>query len=319
MEIIGVDPQTLDFVSQWKSGAEYFTAHTSGSTGEPKEILLPRGDMLRSATATCDYFNLSSGSTIVSPLSASYIAGKMMIVRAVVADCRLVMETPSNKPLNDFYGDIDLLPIVPSQAEWLLTGDLKGNRVNNVIVGGAPLSPLLERRLASASFHCVATYGMTETCSHVALRPLGQPFFEAMPGVTFDVDTDRRLIICADGYSFDRIVTNDLVELIDNRRFRWLGRKDNVIISGGVKLHPEEIERELSEFIDKPFYLIGRPNDKWGTEMVMYVECDDREIDADKLKSRIKTIVHPHKVPHEIRLCRKLERTPSGKIKRVLL
>lgn len=319
MDVIGVDPQTLDFVKQWESGAEYFAAHTSGSTGEPKEILLPRSDMLRSAKSTCDYFKLSSGSTIVSPLSASYIAGKMMIVRAIVADCRLVMEPPSNRPLSKPYGDIDLLPIVPSQAEWLLTGDLKGNRVKNVIVGGAPVSPLLERRLASASFNCVATYGMTETCSHVALKPMGQPYFEAMPGVTFDTDSDRRLIICAGGYSFDRLVTNDLVELVDDRRFRWLGRKDNVIISGGVKLHPEEIERELAELIDKPFYLIGRPDDKWGTAMVMYIEDNDREIDADKLKSRIKTIVHPYKVPHEIRLCPMFQRTASGKIKRVLL
>lgn len=319
MEIIGADSQTLDFVARWKSGATHFPANTSGSTGNPKEIMLPCADMLRSAMATCRHFNLSSGSTIVSPLSASYIAGKMMIVRAIVSDCRLIIETPSNRPLNDFYGDIDLLPIVPSQAEWLLTGDLRGNRLRNVIVGGAPLPMVLERRLASAPFNCMATYGMTETCSHVALRPMGQPFFEAMPGVRFDIDSERRLVIHADGYSFDRLITNDLVELIDSYRFRWLGRRDNVIISGGVKLHPEEIERELSESVDKPFYLIGKPDDKWGTAMVMYIECDEKEVDIDKLKSRIKAVVNPHKVPREIRLREKFERTSSGKIKRLLL
>lgn len=319
MEIIGLDSPAVDFVTQWESGVKSFPARTSGSTGAPKEILLQRADMLRSAMATCDYFNLSSGSTIVSPLSASYIAGKMMIVRAIVADCRLVMEAPSNKPLIDFYGDIDLLPIVPSQAEWLLTSDLRGNRLKNVIVGGAPVPPSLECRLASASFNCVATYGMTETCSHIALRTLGHPFFEAMPGVAFDVDADSCLIIQAEGYSFDRLITNDIVEIIDNRRFRWLGRRDNVIISGGVKLYPEDIERELSVVVDSPFYLIGRPDDKWGTAMVMYIECDACEIDTEKLKSKIKMIVHPHKVPHEIRLREKFERTSSGKIRRVLL
>lgn len=317
MEIIAADADASGFIERWNAGCESFPAHTSGSTGKPKEIMLPRADMLRSAEATCDYFRLSSESLLVSPLSASYIAGKMMIVRAIAADCRLVMEPPTNMPLKKYYGTIDLLPIVPSQAEWLLSGNVHGNKIRNVIVGGAPVSPELERRLAAAPFNCLATYGMTETCSHVALRPMGQPFFEAMPGVTFDADRERRLIIRADGYSFGSLVTNDIVEIVDSRKFRWLGRHDNVIISGGVKLYPEEIERELSGLIDVPFYLTGEPDEKWGTAMVLYVESEG--MDVRELRERIKSKLHPHKVPRDIRVCRRFERTSTGKIKRVLL
>lgn len=319
MEIIGADTLAQNFLDKWSSGAEWFEAHTSGSTGTPKEILLPRKDMLTSAKATCKYFNLNSKSTIVSPLSASYIAGKMMIVRAIAADCRLIMETPSNEPLKSAYGDIDLLPIVPSQAEWILNGNARGNILKNVIIGGGPASPALERRLSEAPFKCHATYGMTETCSHIALRQIGNPNYEAMPGIEFGQDSERRLVIYADGYSFGSLTTNDIVELIDRRHFRWLGRKDNVIISGGIKLHPEEIERELSELIEQPFYLIGEPDEKWGTAMIMYVECQPTEIDTEELKRKIKNRIHRHKVPQAIRLRQQFKRTSSGKIKRVLL
>ncbi len=317
MEILNADAATLRFMEEWNSGCDYLVAHTSGSTGEPKEILLPRGDMLHSAQATCEFFDLTSSSVLLSPLSADYIAGKMMIVRAAVADCRLWVEPPSNQPVKQDYGTIDLLPIVPSQVQWLLDNADVSSRLRNVIVGGAPVSNGLERLLVDAPFKCYATYGMTETCSHVALREMGIPYFSAMPGVEFEVNTDGQLVIIADGYSFGELVTNDIVELRSSTQFRWLGRKDNVIISGGVKLHPEEIEKEISPLISVPFYLIGERSEKWGESLVLYVESLD--FDAAALVASMKNVLHPFKMPKEVRLKKEFARTASGKVIRKLL
>ncbi len=317
MEILNVDSAALRFMEEWDSGCDYLVAHTSGSTGEPKKIFLPRVDMIHSAHATCEFFDLTSSSVLISPLSADYIAGKMMIVRATVADCQLWIEPPSNQPIKRDYGTIDLLPIVPSQAQWLLNNPVVSSRLRNVIVGGAPVSHRLEQALVDAPFKCYATYGMTETCSHVALRKMGTPYFIAMPDVEFDVNADGHLVIIADGYSFGELVTNDIVELRSSTQFRWLGRKDNVVISGGVKLHPEEIEKEISPLISVSFYMIGERSEKWGEALVLYVESLD--VDAAALVANMKNVLHPFKMPKEVRLKNEFARTASGKVIRKLL
>lgn len=317
MEIIGGDSDSDLFISQWKTGCESFRANTSGSTGEPKKINLLRSDMICSARATCDFFDLNENSVILSPLSASYIAGKMMLVRGFLADCTVIMETPSNQPVKENYGVVDLLSVVPSQVLWILNTDCQGTRLKNVIVGGAPLACDIEKKLMAAPFSCYATYGMTETCSHVALRKMGNPYFTAMPGVSFSSDGDGRLIISSSRYSFGSLLTNDVVELKTDTEFRWIGRYDNVIMSGGVKLHPEEIEKELASIISAPFYLVGEPHYKWGTALVLYVE--DLNFDTERLRSSMKLKLHPYQVPRDIRVVSKFKRTDSGKIKRVLL
>lgn len=277
-----------------------------------------RSDMIRSAQATCDFFGLTDRSVLLSPLSASYIAGKMMIVRGFVADCTVIMEPPSNRPVKSAYGTVDLLPVVPSQVEWVLDNlHQSGTKLRNVIVGGAPLTSDIEKRLMAAPFRCYATYGMTETCSHVALREMGNPYFNAMPDVRFSSDSDGRLIISSSKYSFGSLLTNDVVELKTETMFRWIGRYDNVIISGGVKLHPEEIEKELISIISAPFYLVGEPHYKWGSALVLYIE--DLNVDTEVLRRQMKSKLHPYKVPREIRLVPRFKRTDSGKIKRMLL
>jgi O-succinylbenzoic acid--CoA ligase len=316
MELSGdIDQATKAFISQWENDSPTITAHTSGSTGAPKPIELYKADMRHSACATCRFFGLDSSSTLLSPLSADYIAGKMMIVRALEADCRLWIETPSNRPFSRPYPQvIDLAPIVPSQISHLLATNA---RPRNVIVGGGPIPPDKERPLAQAPFTVYATYGMTETCSHVALRRVGQPLYEAMPGVTFDTTADGRLIIIAPGYSFGSLTTNDLVDLAGPTSFSWLGRKDNVVISGGVKLHPEQIERKLAAVIREPFYLIGEPDDKWGQALIMYIQGEP--VNADRLRQSMAPLLSRYEMPREIRFVPAFRLTPSGKIKRELL
>lgn len=332
-------------MEEWGSACPYVAAHTSGSTGAPKEVRLPKTDMIHSARATNRAFGINAESLLVCPLSASYIAGKMMIVRAIEADCRLVMEQPSNHPLRDDFGEIDLLPIVPAQIPGLLDSQYV-QHVKNVIIGGAPISARQEQLICdTAPFRAFATYGMTETCSHVALRRLGTSEFTAMPGVTFSVDVRGCLTIHSDGgYSFGRLQTNDVVDLLDAHTFIWRGRADNVVISGGLKLFPEDIEKIVSAAISlPPFFITGRPSDKWGQELVMVIERPDSATNSDgfpkaiaskdirentgtffenltseSLMAILRKILPSVKRPKEIIFVSQIPRTSSGKLIRRL-
>lgn len=311
------DPDGIgkDFIDEWYDRRkDYIIARTSGSTGDPKAIRLLKSDMEISALATCRYFGINGSSILACPLSPEYIAGKMMIVRAIVSGARLVVESPSNSPLRRWrYGRPDLTAIVPSQIDGMLENT--GGKLGSVIVGGAPVTESQERTMVGSGIGFYATYGMTETCSHVALRKAGGTAFEALPGFRFTADQRGCLVIESETMSFGRLVTNDIVMLLDERHFQWKGRFDNVIISGGIKLFPEEIEREIAPFVTgHDFFVTSRPSERWGEELVMVVEAED--LDTDALDRAISlNIDHRHK-PKAYILKKSLPRTETGKLLR---
>lgn len=316
--IYGADHIAEDFIARWHSASPTIEAHTSGSTGQPKLILLPKSDMTLSAKATCEFFEIGKKSTLLMPLSAGYIAGKMMIVRSIISGADLWIESPSNRPIKRDYGMIDLLPLVTSQTQWIIDNPRLSLSIKNIIVGGGALSPRQEEALSKLPCNVYATYGMTETCSHVALRCItkGENFYTALPDISFDVDDRGCLIIVAPKYSFKRLTTNDIVDLTSSTKFIWRGRYDNVINSGGIKIFPEELEKKIASIVDVPFYVVGRHSDKWGCEVVLYIESVDYPTSA--LMERLRTILPPYSLPKEILLKSEFQRTDSGKIKRVL-
>ncbi len=264
------------FLNEWRSGASVLNARTSGSTGAPKNIQLLRTDMLVSARATCRFFGIEKNDRIHCPLSLDYIAGKMMVVRAEVSGAALTLETPTNSPLGNDTDPrpIKLLPVVPSQI-MALNGTLRPGAVENIIVGGAPMDASTEQTARKLPARIWATYGMTETCSHVALRDVsaGGRHFTALPGFTFSTDNRGCLVIEHDVMSFRRLVTNDVVQLLSPSGFIWLSRFDNVINSGGIKLFPEQLERLIAPHMGNiPFYITSRPSAVWGEEAVMVTE-----------------------------------------------
>ncbi len=305
------------FLDEWNNGHDYVVAHTSGSTGAPKEIRLLKSDMRRSAEATCRFFGITDKSLLVLPLSTDYIAGKMMVVRSIVSGANLIQEKPSSTPLTSDYGSVDLTAVVPSQVNGLLKSKSK---IRQVIIGGGQITSEIEKKVVESQIHAYATYGMTETCSHVALRDITmrEEFFTALPGITFETDSRGCLVINVPDFSFKRIVTNDIVRILDSRRFIWIGRADNVINSGGIKLHPEEIERSLSPFITYPFYIAGRPSQQWGQEAVLYIEAEAKDIDEDTLMKKARSVLNRYSVPKEVIYVKNFLRTESGKIKRIL-
>lgn len=310
------------FMEQWCDRRPYIIAHTSGSTGAPKEIKLLKSDMIMSARATNARFSISSHSHLHLTLSPAYIAGKMMIVRALEAGCDLTYEAPSNHGLlSTDYGDIDLLAIVPSQCSQLLDNPIACKRLHNVIIGGAAISHATEQALLSAPWNSYATYGMTETCSHVALRRMGTDAYTAMPGIRFATDHRNCLRINAPQFSFRQLQTNDIVDLLSPQSFIWKGRYDNVINSGGIKIFPEQLEAKLQPYISHPFFIGGVPHPTWGTAVELIVELpDSKAADPGELELQLQEICRTHlttvECPKSIKFTAALPRTANGKIRR---
>lgn len=305
------------FISEWQNDLPYVIAHTSGSTGTPKEIRLLKSDMRQSAKRTNHYFGIDNTSTLLLPLSPDYIAGKMMIVRAIEANCKLIEIEPSNNFTTNQYAD--LVAIVPSQIDALLSIQNVASLFRNVIIGGASINEKQRHALINAKVNAFSTYGMTETCSHIALSKINDSdgIYHALPDVTFSIDDQNCLIIDIPYMSVKRLVTNDCVRLIDNQSFIWLGRRDNVINTGGIKVIAENLEQELRQYINCNFYIVGAPDDKWGEHIELIAECSDKHL-ADIVTQLRKSISHKL-LPKRTKAVTQLPRTSNGKIKRLTI
>ena len=302
-----------EFMREWADGSPFILAKTSGSTGEPKTIRLLKTDMMSSAEATNRFFKINSASVLAIPLSMDYIAGKMMAVRSIAANCRLVEMPVSNNIDIDNY--ITLLSVVPTQLDSLLSNKNLKEKVDHILIGGAPLSHHQEEIISSLGISAWLGYGMTETCSHVALRKVGgNGIFQAMDGIAFKTDERDCLVIESDRFSWRKLTTNDVVELISSTEFRWVGRADNTINSGGLKLHPEQLEEYYRKLIvDMPtFFLTGQPDAKLGQAMVMVAENP-----PENLLAIIRERIEDHRfVPKRIVAVDRIPRTANGKILR---
>ncbi len=314
------------FLSEWFDNCDYVIAHTSGSTGTPKEIRLYKDDMRASAHITNRFFSIDSTSSLLLCLSPTYIAGKMMIVRAIEAGARLYVEPPTSQPLVHAVVPIDFAAMVPMQVHTLLLSDCGRERlasIRQLIIGGAVVSPDMERKLADISTNCYATYGMTETVSHVALRRLGVDFpgFTALDDVSFSVDKRDCLVIHTPQFHCKSYVTNDVVSLCDDKRFIWLGRYDHVINSGGVKIHPEQLERELVYLLSERYFITSLPDERLGERLVLVIESIPWPSEKiDYLYTQIRsTLSNPYHCPREIRFMPHFFETSSGKILRRLI
>ncbi len=303
------------FILEWNNGSEHIEANTSGSTGEPKLIHLKKKHMIASALQTNSYFNLHKEKSALLCLSANYIAGKMMIVRAIVGEFNLITKQPSSNPLADLHRKIDFVALVPMQLSNCLNEIVQGDRVNNVIIGGGAISKTLVSAFRDSKTACYETYGMTETVSHVAIRKLGDEVFKAMPGVSFSLDKRECLVINANDITDSVIVTNDIVKLVSNQEFVWLGRFDNIINTGGIKVVPEEIEAKLANRIPGRFYISSVSDVKLGEKIVLVVEENNPISDIVQIKSLISQLAK-YEQPRQLCVVEKFPITDTDKIKR---
>ena len=287
-----------EFIRQWHDSSDTIEVRTSGSTGAPKVMHIEKSRMLASARATCDFLGLKPGDWALLCMSVDYIAGKMMVVRSIERNLRLVTVEPSSHPLAEMAQKVDEMSkemtfaaMVPMQIYGCLQEPCEREmlkKIQHIIIGGGPLDPSLEQELRHFDNAIWHSYGMTETLSHIALRRVSgvdaSPWFTPMPGITLAVNGDQCLVIDAPQLYPKRLVTHDVVEMDgDSQRFKVLGRIDNVINSGGVKIHIEQIEKDLASHVTLPFLITKCPDFKFGEIVVMLLQGDDNDIPAVRL------------------------------------
>lgn len=278
-----------EFLEEWNNPSPHVFVQTSGSTGSPKPMWAEKQRMLSSARITCDFLGLQPGQTALLCMSLDYIAGKMMVVRALERGLRLVTVSPCGHPLAQVDTPIDFAAMVPMQVYNSLQVPQERDRlmsIRHLIIGGGAVDESLSAELRAFPHAVWSTYGMTETLSHIALRRLSGPdasqWYTPFPTVSVSLSDEGCLVIHAPAVCADVLTTNDLAELQSAGdvaggsapavRFRILGRKDNVVCSGGLKIQIEEVERLLRPHLREPYIVSKRPDAKFGEVVVLLTQ-----------------------------------------------
>ncbi len=309
------EKEVVVFLKDWFSDSSTVEVKTSGSTGKPKTIVLEKKRMIKSAELTLRFFGLKAGDKALLCLPLRSIAGKMMVVRAVVGGLNLLLVRPNRNPLKQISTRISFSAMTPMQVETVLGETPKQlNLINTLIIGGAEVSQELERNLSQYEVRAYSTFGMTETITHIAVRELNKStVFTGLSGVRFSVDKDDCLIIKAPHLKEASLKTNDIVELESKTEFLWKGRKDNVINTGGIKIIAEDVESLLKGvFSHTRFYVTSKKDKLLGEKIVVVVESQIPLL----LEDYDFSFLPKYHSPKEIITVNKMKETPTGKLKR---
>jgi o-succinylbenzoate---CoA ligase len=276
-----IDSQLSSFLTEWNSDVPTISVCTSGSTGISKVMQVEKSRMIESAKSTCSFLNLKRGDTALLCMPLDYIAGKMMVVRSIVAGLRLITTEPSGHPLHDITEHIDLAAMVPLQiynslsvpSEFSVLSD-----ISNTLIGGGAIDAHMEETLQIVKGQLWSTYGMTETLSHIALRavngPRRSPAYTPLKGISISLSPDSTLIIDAPKVAPAILTTNDIAKLNTDGTFTIIGRKDNIICSGGIKIQIEEVETILDSYLSMPFAITSMNDEKFGEAVTMLIKAD---------------------------------------------
>ena len=317
-------PELITFVKEWFGDEGLIHCMTSGSTGAPKIISLERKYMVNSAKATGAYFNLGAGTSALLCLPLGFIAGRMMVIRSMVLGWHLDSIEPNSAPEIPKKSTYDFSAMVPLQLHHCAANL---DCIKTLIVGGGEVPKSLRGRIQNLQTKIYATYGMTETVSHIALMPLNKSAgyndlndnYTGLEGVDFSVDQRQCLCINAPAIAVQEIVTNDIVELISAKRFKWIARYDNVINSGGVKLIPEVIENKLRALIDSNFFVHSIPDKALGEKLVVIVETVEEVLSLESLaefQQLNASEISKYELPKKIYFLESFVRTETGKVNR---
>jgi len=306
-----------EFLSEWNSKNDFVTVHTSGSTGEPKEIRLPKKAMKMSAQLTAEFFGLQKGDSALLCMPVNFIAGKMMLVRAMEIGLKLFCIAPKSQIDLFQFPKLDFVPMTPMQVEKSLDSI---QQIKTLLIGGAPLQDDLRDKLLQTKVDAFESYGMTETITHIGLKKISEKFFTVLNQVEISQDA-RNCLVIQTPYFDEKIITNDLVEISDERHFRWLGRYDNVVNSGGIKLIPEQIEEKLKPYIQQEFIISSLPDSLLGEKLILIIEDEKAANMLPQTTKEIEnqppfSLLQKYEVPKEIYFIKEFQRTESGKIQR---
>ena len=320
--------EVKNFLIEWFSSSETVDVATSGSTGIPKILKIEKEKMHNSAKMTCDFFDFKEGNSALLFLPIAYISGKMMLVRAIERKLILNITDPSTKPLINLEGKIDFCAMTPLQVENSLD---KIHFIKNLIIGGAQVSENLILKITQKLKNVKTqpsifeTYGMSETLSHIALKeiyPNDNEYFSILSDIKISTDERNCLKIYAPKLNSEVLQTNDVVEILDETHFKFLGRTDFIINSGGAKIHPEKLEiflkSELLKFgIGNELIFASKKDEVLGEKLVLVIEGNENET----IIQRINSIAFEKKFhkPKEILFLNRFPRSQNGKILRKVL
>jgi O-succinylbenzoic acid--CoA ligase len=309
------------FLEEWLSGGTMVKVQTSGSTGNPKIFEIEKKKMINSAVMTCNFLGLKEGDKALLCLPVEYISGKMMVVRSVERKLKLIITDPSLRPLENIEEEIDFCAMTPLQVENSLD---KLHLIKNLIIGGAATSESLKNKILHQNLghsnRIFETYGMSETLSHIALKrlmPEPEDYFTAFENVAVSLDERGCLKIFAPNVNAEVLQTNDLVEIQNDKQFKFLGRIDNVINSGGAKIFPEVLEALVKKEIPNEAVFIGLADESLGQKLILIIEGNE----SQEVKKKISEIPFEKKFhnPKEIIFIDEIPRTPNGKVNRMEL
>ena len=340
-----------EFLEEWHNDSDCVLVHTSGSTGQPQPLWVEKRRMEASARLTCQFFGLQPGDTALLCMPLDYIAGKMMVVRAITCGLKLISVEPNGHPmavarsssarllpegrknstlytlnsklstqhskLYTLNSTLDFVAMVPLQVYNTLQVPEERERlmqVRHLLIGGGPIDDRLEAQLRTFPHAVWSSYGMTETLSHIALRRVNGPeaseWYTPLPTVALSLNDDGCLVIDAPQVCPHRLTTNDLAELRSDGIFRILGRRDNVVCSGGIKIQLEEAERLIAAHTSLPFQLTRRPDEKFGEILVLLCTSASHR---DVLQHICSKILPPYWQPRAFIIVDRLPLTATGK------
>jgi o-succinylbenzoate---CoA ligase len=321
-----IDPyfrQAWEFCQSYVLGKEEFVLHTSGSTGKPKPIRLTRAQMQASAQMTQRALNLKSGQRALVCLNVAYIAGTMMLIRGMELGLTMYVVAPSSQPFAELPNDlpIDFMAVVPLQLQTLLETKQHSrlNTLEVIIVGGAPVSSKLLTQIQQLSVPVFSTYGMTETVSHIALRKLNDPdaseSYTLLDGIEADTDEHNCLRLRGVVTNHEWIQTNDVVIFIDTTHFQIIGRIDNIINSGGIKIQLEKVERAIEQIWNRSerFFVWWKRDELLGQKLILVVE-NAQIAEKESFNKELQTLLNPYEIPKEIHTVKKFVETSTGKV-----
>jgi O-succinylbenzoic acid--CoA ligase len=309
-----------EFLDEWNNASDKVLVHTSGSTGKPKPMWVEKRRMEASARITCDFLGLKAGDTALLCMSLDYIAGKMVVVRSIVRNLKLINVKPSGHPLKSVDGEITFAAMVPMQVFNSLQVPEEREKlraIKHLIIGGGAIDDALATELRMFPNAVWSTYGMTETLSHIALRRMNgdeaSDWYTPFDTVNVSLNQDGCLVIDAPHVCETRLTTNDIAEIAgDGRRFRIIGRKDNVIDSGGIKIQIEEVERALKPYIHVPYAITRHADKKFGEIVVLLVQSPD----VSEAETICKRVLPKYWQPRLYVSVDEIPMTETGKIKR---
>lgn len=311
----------MAFYLEWINEDDSVEVKTSGSTGNPKQMKVLKQNMINSALATIRFLGLEKGMKALLCLSPEFIAGKMMLVRAMLAEMEIVTGSGGKNPLENIDSNIDFAAMVPLQMHAILEQNPeKLSLIRTLIIGGSSMDASLEAALQLQPTRCFHSYGMTETLSHIALRPVNgsdkSDWFTPFENIEIDLDERDCLRISAPMLNENTLTTNDIAEVDEQRRFKILGRTDDVIISAGRKIHPAVTERKLADLFKKPFIISSVSDPAAGEKVVLYCDESLSIRDTYQMWERLTERLSPYEMPRQIVSSAKILFLESGKIDR---